>query len=110
MERFIDTKQMVKTIKELESDEFKSIFKTISELYHQEDIEGLDQIMVKYTATNPEMYQVLMVERNQLWAERIPAIIKEKPTLLAVGSGHLAGNKGLIELLKAKGYQVTPVF
>ena len=110
LDRFIDSKEMVKTIKSLGSEEFESIFKKINELYKNEDIKGLDDIMVKYTGANPEMYEVLMVERNELWADKIPSIIKDKSTLLAVGSGHLAGEKGLISLLKADGYIVTPVF
>ena len=50
-----------------------------------------------------------MVERNEKWIATIPSIIKDKSTLIAVGSAHLAGEKGLINLLKAKGYKVTPV-
>lgn len=110
LDRFVDSKEMVKTIKSLGTEEFDSVFKTIGKLYKNEDIVGLDNVMVKYTGANPEMYEVLMVERNQIWAEKITSIIKENSTLLAVGSGHLAGEKGLISLLKAQGYTVTPIF
>ncbi len=110
LDRFVDTKEMVKTIKELSSEEFKTIFEKINRLYQAEDIKGLDEEMKKYSASIPDLYEILMVERNEKWADRIPSIITNQSTLIAVGSAHLSGDKGLIELLKAKGYQVTPVF
>lgn len=110
LDRFIDVNQMVKTIKSLNDEEFKTVFESIRSLYQNEDIKGLDDIMVKYTGANPEMYDILMVERNVIWSERIPEIISKQSTLVAVGSGHLAGEKGLISLLQAKGYQLTPVY
>ena len=109
LDRFIDTKEMVTTIKMLHTDEFKSTMQTISDLYQKEDINGLDKVMIKYSASNPDIYNILMVERNEKWIATIPSIIKDKSTLIAVGSAHLAGEKGLINLLKAKGYKVTPV-
>ncbi|HEY4539382.1 MAG TPA: TraB/GumN family protein [Faecalibacter sp.] len=110
LDRFIDVNQMVTTIKSLNDEEFKTVFESIRSLYQNEDIKGLDDIMVKYTGANPEMYDILMVERNVIWSERIPEIISKQSTLVAVGSGHLAGEKGLISLLQAKGYQLTPVY
>jgi uncharacterized protein YbaP (TraB family) len=33
----------------------------------------------------------------------------KKPTFFAVGAGHLPGEQGVINLLKAEGYTVTPI-
>jgi uncharacterized protein YbaP (TraB family) len=33
----------------------------------------------------------------------------EKSLVIAVGAGHLPGEKGLISLLKKEGYTVTPI-
>lgn len=110
LDRFIDAKELVTMIKSIESEEMTSTFNKIYELYQNEDIKGLDQEMVKYSSSNSELYEVLMVERNKIWSDKIPSIIKEKSTLIAVGSGHLSGEKGLINLLKNQGYKVTPVF
>ena len=110
LDRFVDVNEMMKTIKSLDSDEFKSVIASIANLYKLEDIKGIDDIMVKYTGTNPEMYNVLMIERNKIWTKKIPELIKNKSTLIAIGSGHLAGENGLISLLRKKGYQVNPVF
>ncbi|MDT3405156.1 TraB/GumN family protein [Mucilaginibacter terrae] len=36
-------------------------------------------------------------------------LIGKKSTMVAVGAGHLGGAKGLIALLKAKGYQLKNI-
>ena len=36
-------------------------------------------------------------------------ILPEKTLLIAVGAAHLPGDQGLINLLKKKGYELTPV-
>jgi uncharacterized protein YbaP (TraB family) len=63
-----------------------------------------------YRKTNPESYYQLLTIRNQLWVDRIPEIIRQTPTFIAVGCGHLSGPTGMIDLLHKKGYTVTPVY
>ncbi|MGV0756327.1 TraB/GumN family protein [Empedobacter brevis] len=109
LDRFIDSKEMVKVLREMDSEKTKEIFDTMFAAYQKEDIDQLDKIMKEYSASTPGLYDVLMVERNEKWSASIPEIIRNKPTLLAVGSAHLAGEKGLINLLRSKGYKVTPV-
>jgi len=52
---------------------------------------------------------ILLNNRNQNWIPKIEKISKEKPTLFGVGAAHLAGEQGLIMLLRKKGYTVEPV-
>jgi uncharacterized protein YbaP (TraB family) len=35
--------------------------------------------------------------------------MSKKKTFVAVGAGHLAGDRGIIALLREKGYKLTPV-
>lgn len=72
--------------------------------YKTEDIDMLQQEM-----NDAEMSYWLLERRNTNWANRMPAMMQANSCFFAVGSGHLAGEKGIIELLKAKGYTVTPV-
>jgi uncharacterized protein YbaP (TraB family) len=39
-------------------------------------------------------------------ANRIDGLVGKTSTMIAVGAGHLGGPKGLIALLKQKGYQI----
>lgn len=48
-------------------------------------------------------------QRNQTWAKQLPAILAQKPSFIAVGAGHLYGEQGLLTLLQAQGFQITPI-
>jgi uncharacterized protein YbaP (TraB family) len=57
---------------------------------------------------NPEMTTDVLDKRNLNWLPKIKAAIKKESCFFAVGSAHLAGNNGLINLLRKNGYSVTP--
>lgn len=50
-----------------------------------------------------------LFDRNKKWIPRIEKLIKDKPTFIAVGAGHLGGSQGVITLMKEAGYKVKPV-
>ena len=51
----------------------------------------------------------LIDKRNIKWTPIIEAAAKEAPSFFAVGAGHLGGKNGVINLLRRKGYSVSPV-
>lgn len=51
----------------------------------------------------------LLQRRNEKWVPIIEATAKEAPAFFAVGAGHLGGPHGLINLLRKKGYTLSPV-
>lgn len=59
--------------------------------------------------STPEEEEALIYGRNADWAKRLPAIMREKSTFLAVGAAHLPGERGLLSLLRAAGYTVEAV-
>ncbi len=76
----------------------------------QGDVARIDSLMddddrMKY----PDLYRVLLVNRNEAWAGRIAGRIKSGGgvTFVAVGAGHLAGGDSLITALEARGIHVT---
>ena len=57
----------------------------------------------------PEVYQVLVVQRNQAWLPQITALLQTpERELVLVGALHLSGKQGLIAQLKRQGYRVKP--
>ncbi len=52
---------------------------------------------------------ILLKERNDAWMAKIPKIMQQGSTLIAVGAMHLTGNTGLINQLRKMGYTVKPV-
>ena len=51
----------------------------------------------------------MVAERNIKWLKKIEGHLKDRACLIAVGVMHLPGDKGLISLLRDKGYIVQPV-
>jgi uncharacterized protein len=74
------------------------------------DVKGLERIMTKSIDEDKRLssiYEILINDRNKNMASKIADFLKMKETyFVIVGAGHLVGNKGIVEILKAKGYRV----
>lgn len=73
------------------------------------DMDTLDsQVNGSIRDASAELYDALMVTRNRAWIPQIEAMIASGGThFVAVGAGHLPGDEGVVELLRAQGYTVT---
>lgn len=77
------------------------------EMYLSDDLEKLYTKNLSFIPN--EVYEQKMgAERNNRWLRKIEDILKDRTCLIAVGTMHLPGDKGLIALLRAKGYNVQP--
>lgn len=59
--------------------------------------------------STPQEDEALIYGRNTNWAGLMPAIMQQEPTLFVVGAAHLPGSRGVLSLLRAKGYTVEPM-
>jgi uncharacterized protein len=58
----------------------------------------------------PELYRVLVAERNARWLPQIKAFLNgDHNVLIVVGALHVVGKGGLLDLLKSAGFVATPV-
>jgi uncharacterized protein YbaP (TraB family) len=57
----------------------------------------------------PTVMGVLIHDRNLRFRDRLQPLLEEGGTFVAVGAMHLVDKDGLVELLRAGGYQVTRV-
>lgn len=89
------------------------IMKNITEAYFSQNIEKICEVTEEKLGnscdTTPEEDEALIYGRNADWAEKMPEIMSSESTLFVVGAAHLPGERGVIELLKNKGYLVEPV-
>jgi uncharacterized protein YbaP (TraB family) len=63
-------------------------------------------------AESPEMMgsqELLLDRRNRNWIPVMESAMKNSSTFFAVGAGHLAGNQGVLELLRKQGYKVKGI-
>ncbi len=55
----------------------------------------------------PEIYKTLLVDRNNDWMPQIEALLTSEPVeFVLVGSLHLAGDDGVLQQLRSRGYQI----
>ncbi|MGJ0485889.1 MAG: TraB/GumN family protein [Methylomicrobium sp.] len=75
------------------------------------DAEGLLQLLRQNTGNEtPEFYRRLNSERNHAWLPKISAFLHENhqgSAMVVVGSLHLLGSDGLVELLKKQGFRTV---
>jgi uncharacterized protein YbaP (TraB family) len=71
--------------------------------------QDLNKISVSMLKMSDGAIDGLLIKRNLKMADRIDSILFSKSLFVAVGTAHLPGNDGLIDLLEKKGYKVTPV-
>ncbi len=92
------------------SDEYKKMFPLLVTAYNKENLEELFAYITneKYMDVNNKEW--LLDYRNKNWAKKIPAMLEEESNFFAVGAAHLVGETGIIQLLRKKGYIITPVF
>lgn len=76
-------------------------------LYRSRDIQKLYKKTKKSIGS---MRKVLLYDRNQTMVHQFMEFAQHNSIFAAVGAGHLAGAKGMLRLLKQKGYQVRPVY
>ena len=98
----------------IDNSEYYSLqMKELSAAFFAQDMQALWEIteekLDNQCDSTPQEDEVLIFGRNSAWAEKIPAMIGEAPTLFVVGAAHLPGERGVIELLEAKGYTIDAV-
>jgi hypothetical protein len=52
---------------------------------------------------------ILLYNRNENWVEKLKTILPDRSVVVAVGAGHLPGERGVINLLRKAGFTVKPI-
>ena len=74
----------------------------LNHLYEQLEIDDI-------CPSTPQETDALNKDRNNAWMQKLPDMMKEKSSFIAVGALHLAGEDGLLNLLEKLGYDVEMV-
>lgn len=81
----------------------------LHELYLDGRIDLIDRLIKGGLSGNKEAYIKLIENRNIAIAANIARYCMDGPVFFAVGAGHLYGEKGLLSLLREKGYKLRPI-
>ncbi len=98
----------------LSLDEMKEISTSIDDMvsaWRTGNNATLEEVYVSDMETGyPELYNSLLVERNEAWMPLIENMFKQEGTeFVLVGAAHLVGGDGLLSVLEKKGYKVSRV-
>jgi uncharacterized protein YbaP (TraB family) len=88
----------------------KASFDKLMQYYNDKDIEGMITMMEedKNLSTSKHIDKMLN-NRNKNWISKISDHAKKQPTFFGVGAAHLAGDNGVIKLLRKAGFTVKAV-
>ncbi|RME95793.1 MAG: TraB/GumN family protein, partial [Bacteroidetes bacterium] len=79
------------------------------DLYLDQDIVGMQAMMSEADSGVVGYEEILLLQRNRNWIPVMAELMKQGSVFFAVGAGHLAGDEGVITLLRKAGYQVEAV-
>ena len=81
----------------------------LANIYISGDIEKMYQMVASPDGEYAGLEQTLLTNRNRNWIAPMITHMAQGPSLFAVGAGHLGGPEGVIRLLMAEGYTLSPV-
>jgi len=96
---------LVQTLHELES-----LIPQVGELtahWQAGRVAEVESFLAEGFAAFPRLFEKLVVDRNRRWLPQLEALLEgDQRAFVTVGALHLVGERGVVELLRAKGYQV----
>lgn len=81
---------------------------TLNDYYREKDITMLDSIYK--LMFSKKFFEVMISDRNAIMTKSIDSLARTGSLFAAVGAAHLAGKTGIIQLLRERGYTVSPVY
>ncbi len=81
----------------------------LQEAYRSGNLDLLDSVN-RFNSQSEAFDEKFLYKRNEIQANSIDSILKKYSLFVGVGAAHLPGNRGVIEMLRKKGYQLRPIF
>jgi uncharacterized protein YbaP (TraB family) len=84
-------------------------YEELAMAYKAQDLNKMEQLTNNEVMGFGHFTEVLLYNRNINWVHKLTDLINHQSLVIAVGAGHLPGQKGLINLLRLAGYKVEPI-
>ncbi len=107
----VPLEQQIRELKEAAANPEKNIaeFKTLTQTYLSQNSDQLYDLLVREMKKTGYSEAKMLDNRNINWIPVIEKNIAVTSSFIAVGGGHLGGKNGVVSLLRAKGYTLTPI-
>jgi uncharacterized protein len=80
----------------------------LTNAYRNQELQKLNDMTMSDESVS-QYADLLLYNRNSNWVTKLRELMKGSSLVVAVGAGHLPGDKGVINLLRKAGYKVEPV-
>lgn len=71
------------------------------------DIAALHDMLFREAAKHPELLNMFLTARNIVWVDKLNAMLdRGEKAMVLIGTGHLTGETGLLDLLVKRGHRV----
>ena len=101
-------KDKKKKIADTDGESAFDLEKKTQEAYRKGDLDMLDSLE-KLLQPSDAYMEKFLYRRNEIQAASIDSIVRQHSLFVGVGAAHLPGKRGVIELLRKKGYTLRPV-
>lgn len=105
----LQAKQLYQYVLNFGKGDDKKEFEELTRAYRSQELNKLEEITVKDDMGMPTLTNILLYDRNAAWAKKLDSLMTANALVVAVGAGHLPGDKGVINLLRKIGYTVEPM-
>lgn len=107
MKELVTPKLFMESVFQL--DKYPALTAKMVAAYKSENLTELTELIQDPAWMTAEQKEKLLNDRNINWTTIIPNLIRNEACFIAVGAGHLSGDKGVIALLEEKGYRLTAI-
>jgi uncharacterized protein YbaP (TraB family) len=91
-------------------DRVGTLLRPMQTAWYGGDVDALVRIMNESMANTPELYDIMLSNRNRAWAQWIDTRMERPGTVfIAVGAGHLAGRNSVQDYLREHGHRTERV-
>lgn len=88
---------------------YKNEFDSMLMQYKDQQLSAMEKLLSKSEFGTDKYEELLLSKRNRNWVDQLKILMQKESVFVAVGAGHLVGEKGLLNLLKKEGYTVEPL-
>ena len=102
-------KQLLEMVENADSNANDKEMQELTNAYRNQELDKMDDLTKKEDAGIQNFTDLLLYNRNSNWTKKLATLMANNALVIAVGAGHLPGEKGVINLLRKAGYKVEPV-
>jgi uncharacterized protein YbaP (TraB family) len=104
----IQAKQLLSFIENYGKGDENKEYDELADAYRNQQLSKLEELTKKEDGLE-NFTNLLLYNRNANWVKKLGGLLPDNRLVIAVGAGHLPGEKGVINLLRKAGYKVEPV-